>query len=118
MSAQSWHYNNPEQGDFADADVRPDATGPNKLASWRFFARPEAGGTVQYVQLSAIVSELSALSSEISAGGGGGTILGNTTDSVRIGGDIEFQAALSCNISCWTQVVGQVPTIKLGVYYI
>ena len=73
---------------------------------------------MQYVQLSAIVSELSALSSEISAGGGGGTILGNTTDSVRIGGDIEFQAALSCNISCWTQFdQNNTPIMKLGVYY-
>lgn len=93
MSAQSWHYNNPEQSDFADADVKPDATS-NRLDSWRFFARPEAGGTVQYVQLSAIVSELSALSSDISelsseiSAGGSTTITGNVADSVAIDGDI------------------------------
>ena len=132
LSAQSWHYNNPEQRDFANADARPDATGPNRLDSWRFFARPENGGTVQYVQLSSLVSELStvyteisslsteisALSSEISAGTST-TIIGNVHGSVAIDGDIPVMSMISSNVSCHTYLdQNNNPIMELGVFYV
>ena len=74
---------------------------------------------MQYVQLSAIVSELSALSSEMSGGGNATTITGNDPDSVAIDGDIQVMAMLSSNVSCKTYIdQNNNHIMELGVFYV
>ena len=122
-SAQAWHYSNPEAGDFADASFKNDATG-NAVKNWRFYARPEAGGTTQYVSLSSIVGELSSLSVEVSSLSSecsaisSCTITGNVPGSVAVTGDIFVEAMLSSNFSCETKVENGVSKMVCGCYYI
>ena len=102
------------------------------MKNWRFYARPEAGGTTQYVSLSAIVGELSSivveisslsveissLSSECSALSSC-TITGNVPGSVAIGGDIFIDAMLSSNVSCLTEIdQNNVSRMWLACYYV
>lgn len=96
-------------------------------------ARPEQGGSIQYVQLSPIAVELSSLSSEISALSveisalsaelsvevSSTTITGNVPGSVPIDGDIFVDAMLSSNVSCLTEIdQNGVSRMWLGAYYI
>ncbi len=124
-SAQVWHYNNIEQEDLATANFDKQAT-DSRVDSWRFLARPEDGGTLQYVQLSGIVGELSSISSEISALSAelsvevsSTTIMGNVQGSVPIAGDIFVDAMLSSNVSCLTEIdQNNVSRCHIGVYYL
>ena len=64
-SAQTWHYNNLQEGDMADVvDMAHDEGDSGADLSscadqYRFLARPEFGGTMKYVQLSGVLSALS-----------------------------------------------------------
>ena len=72
-------------------------------------------------ELSSLSSDISELSSEISAGLSAEqtTITGNVAGSVAIDGDIFVDAMLSSNVSCLTEVdQNGVSRMWLGVYYL
>ena len=64
-SAQTWHYNNLQEGDMADVVEAAHEEGDSGddlsccADQYRFLARPEFGGSMKYVQLSGILSALS-----------------------------------------------------------